>query len=74
MPEIITARQFLTNTFNLDFLTVDEIETIVKAMNLFAIGKCKEQKALCYEFFKKELDAPIPEDLEQVMISLKLKS
>lgn len=43
----ITAREFLLNTFNTDFLSDEEKETIITAMELFAKGKCKEQRELC---------------------------
>lgn len=43
----MTALEFLSGTFNLDFLTSSEVDTIVTAMNLYAKGKCKEQRVLC---------------------------
>lgn len=43
----MTAKDFFTNTFNTDFLSSDEKETIIKAMELFAKGKCKEQREIC---------------------------
>lgn len=45
--ETILAKEFLENTFNVDFLTSEEIDTIATAMQLFAKGKCKEQRELC---------------------------
>ncbi len=45
--ETILAKQFLTNTFNLDFMTPVEIDTIATAMELYAKGKCKEQREIC---------------------------
>ena len=45
--ETITAKEFLENTFNLDFLTDSESKTIITAMQLFASGKCKEQRIIC---------------------------
>lgn len=56
----ILAREFLQESFNLSFLTPDEIDTIVKAMNLYAIGKCREQKQLCVEA-DKAINAPEPQ-------------
>lgn len=47
MGQPITAKEFLENTFNLDFLTHSESETIITAMQLFAKGKCKEQREIC---------------------------
>lgn len=44
---MILAREFLENTFNIDFLTANEINTIVAAMNLYAKAKCLEQRVLC---------------------------
>lgn len=44
---MITAKIFLENTFNLDFLTSSEVDTLISAMQLFAKGKCKEQRELC---------------------------
>lgn len=38
----ITAREFLENTFTLDFLSPEEVETIIKAMELYARGKNRE--------------------------------
>lgn len=38
MNDTITAREFLLNTFNTDFLTDEEKETIIKAMELYARG------------------------------------
>lgn len=46
MPTI-NAKDFLINTFNTDFLNEGEKETIILAMQLFAKGKCKEQRELC---------------------------
>ncbi len=46
----MTAREFFTNTFNYGFLTPDEIETIISAMELYAKGKCKEQREICSRF------------------------
>ena len=43
------AREFFTNTFNTEYLLPDELETIITAMELYANGKCKEQRELCYE-------------------------
>ncbi len=86
---MITAKEFLTENFSTDFLTWDELETIVKAMNLFAIGKCKEQKKLCSDVVdnysmprKSELDvklnyqvlkASLPEDLQIILNELTVK-
>lgn len=47
MSDTITARDFLLNTFNTDFLSEEEKETIITAMQLFAKGKCKEQRTIC---------------------------
>ena len=52
MSDTITAREFLVNTFNTSFLTPAELETIITAMELFAKGKCKEQRQLCYNSWK----------------------
>ena len=86
---MVTAKQFLTETFNTDFLTSEELDTIIKAMNLFAIGKCKEQKKLCSDIVDifpmermSELDVRLnyqvlhcnlPEDLQLVLNQLKIK-
>lgn len=43
----ILAKDFLENTFNLDFLTTSEVETIRTAMEMYAKGKCKEQREIC---------------------------
>lgn len=43
----ITARLFITESFNTNFLLPAELETIITAMELFAKGKCKEQRELC---------------------------
>jgi hypothetical protein len=45
--ETITAREFIENMFNLEFLTTSEVETIITAMELYAKGKCKEQREIC---------------------------
>ena len=45
--DTITAREFFLNTFNHAFLTPDEKETIITAMELYAKGKCKEQREIC---------------------------
>ena len=47
MSDTILAREFVTEMFNLDFLMPAEIDTIVTAMNLYAKGKCKEQRSIC---------------------------
>lgn len=78
--ENITAKEFLEKTFNIDWLTHSEIETLITAMNLFAIGKCKQQKKLCSDIVDaypmartSELDVrlsyqvlkcPLPDDLK----------
>lgn len=49
MNETILAKEFLENTFNLDFLTTSEYETLRTAMELYAKGKCKEQREICYD-------------------------
>jgi hypothetical protein len=43
----MNAREFFTNTFETGFLFPDELETIIIAMELYAYGKCKEQRELC---------------------------
>ncbi len=45
--ETILAREFFTNTFELSFLTEEERETIFTGAELYAKGKCKEQRELC---------------------------
>ena len=40
-PIDISAKDFLTNTFNTDFLLPEEFETIVTALELFAQGKVR---------------------------------
>jgi hypothetical protein len=45
----MNAREFFTNTFNTGFLFPDELETIIKAMELYAYDKCKEQREECYD-------------------------
>lgn len=55
--ETITAREFITNTFNVDFLLPEELETIITAMELYAKGKCREQIAELVKYvanFSKE--------------------
>ena len=47
MIETITARELITKMFNTDFLSPNELTTIIAAMNLFAKGKCKEQREIC---------------------------
>lgn len=47
MNDIITAREFLLNTYDTSFLSDDERETIITALELFAKGKCKEQREEC---------------------------
>lgn len=54
--ETITAREFLTNMFNLDFLAPEEVETIITAMELYAKGKAKEQRKLCHDELVDESD------------------
>ena len=68
MSETILAREFVTNMFNIDFLMPAEVDTIVTAMNLYAKGKCREQRRLCSnvvygilpEMKDKVLNAPEP--------------
>ena len=45
----ITAREFFTESFNLSFLSDEEKETIFMGAELYAKGKCKEQRKICYE-------------------------
>ena len=47
MSDTILAREFLQEMFSIDWMTPSEIDTIVTAMNLYAKGKCKEQRELC---------------------------
>lgn len=42
MDKQITARNFLENTFTLDFLSPEEKETIEKAMELYARGRNRQ--------------------------------
>lgn len=41
------AREFITNTFNTDFLLSEELETLVTAMELYAGGKLLERNIQC---------------------------
>ena len=47
----ITAKEFLVNTFPAvkDFMSDEEISTIAKGMELYAKGKCMEQRQLCHD-------------------------
>jgi hypothetical protein len=49
--ETILAKEFFTNTINVGFLkswlTDEEMETIYTTAELYAKGKCKEQRELC---------------------------
>jgi hypothetical protein len=43
----MTAREFITNTFNTDFLRPEELETMIGAMELYASGKLLERNIQC---------------------------
>lgn len=51
--ETILAKEFLTKTFTIDWMTSEEIDTIATAMELYAKGKCKEQRMLCSDVVDK---------------------
>jgi hypothetical protein len=68
MSDIITAKEFIVNTFDASFLTSSELETIITAMELFAKGKCKEQRQICFDAWQgmPEWDNdPVPERIER---------
>lgn len=69
--ETITAREFLENTFDIDFLYPDELETMITAMELYAKGKCKEQRTLCAQEIQKINPSLFnhPLDISDAMIS-----
>jgi hypothetical protein len=45
--ETITAFEFLSESFNLDFMTHAEVMLLCTAMDLYAKGKCREQRLIC---------------------------
>ena len=51
--ETMTAKEMLTNLFNVEFLNESEIDTIATAMDMYAKGKCKEQRKICCDIIEK---------------------
>jgi hypothetical protein len=62
MSDTITAREFLLNTFNTDFLSDEEKETIITAMELFTKGKCKQQREICHEAYMSTFTSKLDEE------------
>jgi len=54
--ETITAFEFLSESFNLDFMTHAEVMLLCTAMDLYAKGKCREQRELCCNEIQDELN------------------
>jgi tRNA splicing endonuclease len=64
--ETIIAKEFLENTLDLSMFTYSEVETLITALQLFAKGKCKEQRQLCHDEIVDEEDEVFQEHVDAV--------